>query len=41
VEVVRRFMEAIERAFDAYWKDPRSIASALEAGELWPEWAKV
>jgi ketosteroid isomerase-like protein len=41
VELVRRFMEAIERGFDAYWKDPRSIAAALEANDLWPEWEEV
>jgi ketosteroid isomerase-like protein len=41
VEIVGRFMEAIERAFDAYWKNPRSIAAAMEAHELWPEWEEV
>jgi ketosteroid isomerase-like protein len=41
VELVRRFMEAIERAFDAYWKNPRSIAAAIEADDLWPEWSEV
>jgi ketosteroid isomerase-like protein len=41
VEVVRRFMNAIERAFDAYWKSPRSIAASLEARDLWPEWAEA
>jgi len=40
-EVVRRFFETLERGFDAYWKDPRSIAAALEAGELWPAWAQA
>jgi ketosteroid isomerase-like protein len=38
VEVVRRTMAALERAFDAYWRDPRPIVRAYEAGELWPEW---
>jgi ketosteroid isomerase-like protein len=41
VELVRRFFGAIERAFDAYWKDPRSIAVALEARDLWPEWVEA
>jgi ketosteroid isomerase-like protein len=41
VELVRRFFEAIGRAFDSYWKDPRSIAAALEAHDLWPEWERV
>ena len=41
VEIVRRFFEAIERAFDAYWKNPRSIAAAVEAHDLWPEWVEV
>ena len=38
VELVRRNVEAIERALDAYWRDPRSIAKALDEGTLWPEW---
>jgi ketosteroid isomerase-like protein len=38
VEVVRRFFDVLERAFDAYWKSPRSIAAAMEAHDLWPEW---
>jgi ketosteroid isomerase-like protein len=41
VEIVRRFMEAIERAFDAYWKNPRSIAAAIKAHDLWPQWEEV
>ena len=41
VELVRRFMDVIERAFDAYWDSPRSIAAALEAHDLWPEWGEV
>jgi ketosteroid isomerase-like protein len=41
VALVRRFMDAIERGFDAYWKDPRSIATALEEDDLWPEWAEA
>lgn len=38
VEVVRRTLAALERAFDAYWSDPRPIVRAYDAGELWPEW---
>jgi ketosteroid isomerase-like protein len=37
VELVRRSLEASERAFAAYWADPRSLAAAVEADELWPE----
>jgi ketosteroid isomerase-like protein len=38
VELVRRTFAALERAFDAYWRDPRPIVKAMDAGELWPEW---
>ena len=41
LEIVRRFFDAIERAFDAYWSSPRSIAAAIEADDLWPEWREV
>jgi ketosteroid isomerase-like protein len=41
VEIVRRFMDVIERAFYAYWDSPRSIAAALEAHDLWPEWGEA
>jgi ketosteroid isomerase-like protein len=41
VQVVRRFFEVIERAFDAYWRDPRSIAGALTQDDLWPEWKEA
>jgi hypothetical protein len=41
VDVVRRSFDALERAFDAYWRDPRSIAAAMESGDLWPEWAEA
>lgn len=41
VETVRRFFEVTERFFDAYWKSPRSIAAAMEANDLWPEWREV
>jgi hypothetical protein len=41
VEIVRRFFGAIEQAFDAYWENPRSIAAALEARDLWPEWVEA
>jgi ketosteroid isomerase-like protein len=38
LDVVRRCFEALERAFDAYWREPHSIADAMRAGELPPEW---
>ena len=34
VEVVRRFFEAGQRSLEAYWKNPRSGAAALEAGDM-------
>ena len=37
VEVVRRYYDATQRAFTAYWEDPRSAADALPAGQLSPE----
>jgi ketosteroid isomerase-like protein len=37
VEIVRRFMGTMERSFEAYWRNPRSIATAVEADTLWPE----
>ncbi|HKP21821.1 MAG TPA: nuclear transport factor 2 family protein [Thermoleophilaceae bacterium] len=38
VDLVRRNFEAIQRALDAYWREPRSIVKALDHGTLWPEW---
>jgi ketosteroid isomerase-like protein len=29
---------ALQRALDAYWREPRSIVRAYERGDLWPEW---
>jgi hypothetical protein len=40
VDVVRSFMDAVQRFFNAYWKDPRSIAEAVEADDLWPEYRR-
>jgi ketosteroid isomerase-like protein len=38
VEIVRRFFAAVGRFFDAYWDSPgRSLTSALETGETWPQ----
>jgi ketosteroid isomerase-like protein len=37
MEVARRFSEAFERSSRAYWKNPRSLVDALEAGDLDPE----
>ena len=36
--MVRRTLAALEGAFAAYFREPRSIARAYEDGELWPEW---
>jgi ketosteroid isomerase-like protein len=41
VEIVRSFMDAVQRFFNAYWEDPRSIADAVEADDLWPEYREV
>ena len=35
--IVRRFFEAVERVFPAYWQGPRSVADSLRAGEVPPE----
>jgi ketosteroid isomerase-like protein len=37
VEVVRRFWDAAENAFEVYWQDPRSIADDLKGDTLRPE----
>ena len=37
VEIVRRFLEASERAVASYWQDPRSVEKALEENSLAPE----
>ena len=37
VEVVRRYFQAVERGFRAYWDDPRSAEEAVKAGEVGPE----
>jgi hypothetical protein len=41
VEFVRRCFDVVARAFDAYWREPRSIARAMEANDLWPEWREL
>jgi ketosteroid isomerase-like protein len=41
VEIVRRFIDAMGRSFEVYWENPRSIAAAVEAGDLWPEQREV
>jgi ketosteroid isomerase-like protein len=41
VELVRRNFEAVQRALDAYWRDPRSIRKAMDEGTLWPEWEEA
>ena len=40
IEVVRRSFGALDRAFDSYWANPRSIARAMEADD-WPEWSEA
>ena len=37
VELVRRYIEAVDRGLRAYWRDPRSAEESLNAGELGPE----
>src|SRR5438105_2035325 len=41
VEVVRRFLAAMERSFEAYWKNPRSSVAAREADAARPELREV
>ena len=37
VEIVRRYVGALEKAIAAYWSDPRPGVAAMEKGELRPE----
>ena len=37
VEIVRSFYASLDGFFDAYRKDPQSLASAFQAGTLFPE----
>ncbi len=41
VEVVRRYFEAVERFYEAYWQGPRSVADSVRAGEVEPEIADL
>ena len=41
VELVRRFLEAVDRVYAAYWQAPRSLTDSLRAGEVPPEAADV
>ena len=41
VEIVRRFFEAGQRSLEVYWKNPRSGAAVLEAGDIDPEQDEV
>jgi ketosteroid isomerase-like protein len=34
VEIVRRVFAALERSMDVYWRNPRSLVAAMEAGDL-------
>jgi ketosteroid isomerase-like protein len=38
VELVRRAFDALERAFEAYWDEPRPITAAIESDDGSPEW---
>ena len=38
VELVKRTLAALQRALDAYWRDPRPPLPAYDDSELWPEW---
>jgi ketosteroid isomerase-like protein len=40
VEILRRAIAALDRAFESYWREPRSIAEAMEAAD-WPEWMEA
>jgi|SRR5215211_6666487 len=41
VELVRNYLEVVQRAYEAYWQAPRSVADSLRAGEVEPEIADV
>jgi ketosteroid isomerase-like protein len=41
VELVRRAFAALEDAFEAYWREPRSIAAAIESDDGSPEWRRA
>ena len=41
VEFVRSAFKVVARAFEAYWREPRSIAAAIEENRLWPEWREL
>jgi ketosteroid isomerase-like protein len=41
VQVVRSFYDALDRFLDAYWKEPRPLARAFQAGSLFPEAAEM
>src|SRR5690348_11478715 len=41
VEVVRRYLAVATRRLAGYWDQPRSVAEAMEAGELDPDSAEM
>jgi ketosteroid isomerase-like protein len=41
VELVRHYFELVQRAYDAYFQDPRSLEGRLRAGEVAPEVAEA
>ena len=40
VELFRDAVAALDRAFEAYWREPRSIEAAIDAGD-WQEWTEA
>ncbi len=41
VEIVRRYVEVVQTAYDAYFQRPYSVADSLRSGEVEPEIADV
>ena len=41
VEIVRRFLEVVQRVYDAYFQRPYSLEDRLKAGEVPPEGVEV
>ncbi len=41
VEIVRRYFDAVKRALDAHWDNPRSAAAAMSADDLNPAQREV
>ena len=41
VALVRNYFEVVQRAYEAYWRGPRSMEDSLRAGEVTPEGVEV